>query len=106
MSAWLARARATIAAYCEACGGSDILSVDERTLTNRALHLIDELDDIEKALVFVTTCDALSVSPADLIEAVSATVENDDRKRYFRTAGELRFVLGVIAKRRAKAAAA
>lgn len=101
MSAWLARARATIAAYCEACGGSDLLSVDERTLTNRALHLIDKLDDIEKALAFVTT--ALSVSPADLIEA--ATVENDDRKRYFRTAGELRFVLGVIAKRRAKAAA-
>ena len=83
MSAWLQRARASVVGYCAACGGSDVLSGDERTLINRALHLINELDDIEKA----------------------ATVENNDRKHYFSTAGELRFVLGVIAKRWAKVAA-
>jgi hypothetical protein len=94
LSAWLRRARVSIAAFTASCGGLDVLSGDECSLINRATQLIDELLHIEAALGSIATCDALCVSVDELIA------------RYFRASGELRFLRATIAKRQAKAAAA
>jgi hypothetical protein len=94
MSAWLRRARVSLAAFVASCGGIDVLSGDERSLINRATQLVEELLHIEATLGPIATCDAFSVS----VEELTA--------RYFCASGELRFFLTTIAKRQAKAAAA
>ena len=107
MTQWLRRAKQSVAAFQAHCGGNDMLSNDERALVNRSLGLISALESIEGALSFVATCDALEVSPVELIEAVFRETLNvaDTRQAYFRAASDLKFLLGVIAKRQARAAA-
>jgi hypothetical protein len=91
MSGWPRRAKATVAAYCASCGGSDVLSGTERTLVNRVTQLADRLEQIE--LLGEVTNGDLANSSADA------------RLLYFTTAGDLRRLLGIIEQRRARAAA-
>jgi hypothetical protein len=91
MSAWLRRARASIAAYRESCGGDDMLTSDTRLLINRAARLVDRLEQIELL--------------GDVLNNELANSSADARALYFSTACALRFLLGVITKRQARAVA-
>jgi hypothetical protein len=95
VSAWLTRARTTVADYETHCGGHceghDMLSGDERSLINRAMRIVDQLEQIEQVAAIISGDLAGSSASARLL--------------YFRTA-DLRFLLRVIKQRRAKAAAA
>jgi hypothetical protein len=92
MSGWLRRAKATVAAYCASCGGSDVLSGTERAIIDRATQLADRLEQIEAL--------------GDVLDHGLANYSADARLLYFTTAGDLRRLLGIIEQRGARAAAA
>jgi hypothetical protein len=106
----LGRAYCDVVAFEISAGGHDLLTTDEITICNRCIKLIRELTAVEHALRFIGVCDATAINIAELLGATGASVADNlaatssARRRYFFAAGELKFLLRCIQKRRALAA--